>query len=106
MLRITVHDAPREVTFKLEGKLSGPWLHELEECWRRALACEDKPVLRVDLTGLTFVDEVSKACLTAMYLQGAEFVANDCLTKAIVAEIRNSASTQPDVSSVSQTFPA
>ena len=106
MLRITVHDAPREVTFKLEGNLSGPWLHELEECWRRTLACQDKAVLRIDLTGLTFVDEVSKACLATMHRQGAEFVANDCLTKAIVAEIRNSASMQPDGFSVSQTFPA
>jgi hypothetical protein len=96
MLRISVHDAPREVTFKLEGKLSGPWLHVLEESWRRTLACGDKPVLRVDLTGLTFVDEVGKACLATMHRQGAEFVVNDCLNKAIVAEIHASSSDQRD----------
>lgn len=102
MLRITVDDVPREVAFKLEGKLLGPWLRELEECWRRTLACEDKAVLRVDLTGLTFVDEAGKACLATMHRQGADFVANDCLTKAIVAEIRNSASMQSDSGSASQ----
>ena len=87
MLRITVHDAPRAITLQLEGKLSGPWLQELEDCWQRALASEDKPVLRVDLTGLTFADAAGKSCLAAMHRCGAEFVARDCLTKEIVSEI-------------------
>jgi translation initiation factor IF-2 len=42
---------------------------------------------RVDLTGVTFIDTAGEACLAAMYRGGAEFVAADCLTKAIVAEI-------------------
>jgi len=43
--------------------------------------------VRVDLTGLTFVDDAGKACLAAMHRDGAEFIAPDCLTKGIVAEI-------------------
>jgi hypothetical protein len=31
MLRITVHDNPRALTFQLEGSLTGPWLRVLEE---------------------------------------------------------------------------
>jgi hypothetical protein len=31
MLRITVHEVPRSLTFQLEGGLAGPWLQELEE---------------------------------------------------------------------------
>ena len=87
MLRITVHDNPRAVTFQLEGRLTGPWLPELEACWRGALARRDEPVLCVDLTGVTFIDAAGKACLAAMHRQGAEFVAADCLTRAIVDEI-------------------
>ena len=56
MLRITVHDNPRILTFQLEGRLAGPWLRELEECWKSTLACWQKPTLRVDLTGVTFID--------------------------------------------------
>ena len=26
------------LTFQLEGKLAGPWVHEAEDCWRRTLA--------------------------------------------------------------------
>ena len=29
MLRITIHDSARSITFKLEGKLAGPWVSEL-----------------------------------------------------------------------------
>jgi ABC-type transporter Mla MlaB component len=87
MLRITVHDKPPVRTFQLEGELAGPWVRELEECWQRAQARQPEPILRVDLTGVTFIEEAGKACLAALHRQGAELVAADCLTKAIVAEI-------------------
>ena len=38
MLRITVHDTPETLTFQLEGKLAGPWVRELEDCWQRTMA--------------------------------------------------------------------
>lgn len=65
----------------------GPWLAELEQCWKKTLASNGKAALRMDLTGLTFADENGKMCLAAMHRQGAEFIAADCLTKEMVAEI-------------------
>ena len=56
-----------------------------------------KPIVRVDLTGVTFIDAAGQACLAAMHRQGAEFIAPDCLTKAVVAEI-----TQPPLPRASQ----
>ena len=87
MLRITTQDNPRTLVFRLEGRLEGPWVAELEKCWRGMKAHADRPTLRVDLTGVTFVDAAGKAQLAAMHREGAEFVADDCLTKAIVAEV-------------------
>src|SRR5580704_15498527 len=87
MLRITIHDNLQAFTFQLEGRLAGPWLRELEECWNSAFNQQRKPILRVDLTEVTFIDDAGKACLAAMHRQGAELVAADCLTKDIVAEI-------------------
>jgi ABC-type transporter Mla MlaB component len=87
MLRITTHDNPRPLTFRLEGQLSGPWVRELEECWRRALAGASGPVVTIDLTDVTAIDAAGQACLAGMHRQGAEFVAADCLMKAVVAEI-------------------
>jgi ABC-type transporter Mla MlaB component len=90
MLRITVHDSPEFLTFQLEGRLAGPWVRELEKCWQSTLARRCNPILRVDLTGVTFIDAAGQACLAAVYRQGAEFVAADCLTKAVVDEIASS----------------
>jgi anti-anti-sigma regulatory factor len=87
MLRITANDAPRTLTFRLEGRLEGPWAAELEKCWRDMLVGSSPPTVRVDLTGVTFVDAAGKARLAAMHRKGAEFIATDCLMKSIVAEI-------------------
>src|SRR6266446_8590194 len=87
MLRITVHDNPESLTFQLEGRLAGPWVREVEECWQRMLAGRRRPSVRFDLVGVTFIDAAGKAYLAAMHRHGAAFVAADCLTKAIVAEI-------------------
>jgi hypothetical protein len=84
---MTVHDNPRSLTLQLEGKLAGPWVEELVLFWRGTLASHRRRVLRVDLTGLTDIDAAGKAFLAAAYCQGADFVAADCWTKAIVAEI-------------------
>jgi anti-anti-sigma regulatory factor len=87
MLRITVHDKLGTLTFQLEGKLAGAWVQVLDECWQSTLAGERRALLRVDLTGVTFIDAEGQSCLAAMYRQGAEFIAADALTRTIVAEI-------------------
>ena len=92
MLRITVHDKPEALTFQLEGRLAGPWVRVLEECWQNALARQRQPTLRVDLTEVTSIDAAGRACLAAMHREGAEFIVADCLTRAVVAEITRSPS--------------
>ena len=87
MLRITVHDNLESLAFQLEGRLAGPWVGEVEACRQRALAGRRWPVVRFDLTGVTFIDAAGKAYLADMHRQGAKFDAAGCLTKAIVAEI-------------------
>jgi anti-anti-sigma regulatory factor len=87
MLRITIQDAPPVMTLQLEGQLAGPWVRVLEESWQSALARRPVPVLHVDLTGLTYMSATGRACLASLRCQGAEFVAADDLTNAVVAEI-------------------
>src|SRR4051812_21704902 len=87
MLRITIHDDRGSLTFQLEGRLAGAWVRVVEECRQRTLAGRRRPAVRFDLAGVTFIDAAGKAYLAAMHRQGAQFVAADCLTKALVAEI-------------------
>jgi anti-anti-sigma regulatory factor len=87
MLRITVHDNPVSLTVQLEGRLAGPWVQEVEHCWEELRARQCKPVLRIDLTGVTFIDAAGKRFLAAMHAEGAEFLTRGCLVRAVVAEI-------------------
>ena len=87
MLRITVHENLECLTFQLEGRLAGAWVREVEDCRQCRFASSGRQAVRFDLVGVTFIDDAGKAYLAAMHRLGAEFVAADCLTKAIVAEI-------------------
>ena len=62
MLRITTHNDPGSLTFRLEGRLAGNWVRELEECWQRTLATPAKPAVCFDLTELTFMRTASAQC--------------------------------------------
>jgi hypothetical protein len=88
MLKITKHrdTGSDSVSFKLEGRLAGPWVEELDSCWRQMTANPQGRTV-VDLTGVTFVDVDGKALLTRMWQQGAELYAAGCLTRCIVEEI-------------------
>jgi anti-anti-sigma regulatory factor len=87
MLQITVHDNPRTLTIQLDGRLAGPRERELEDCRQSTRASQRKPVLRLDLTGVTSIDVVGKKFLAAMHTEGAEFLTRSCLVRAVVAEI-------------------
>jgi hypothetical protein len=78
---------PESLTFQLEGRLVGAWVREVEDCRQRALAGRSRLAVRFDLAGVTFIDDAGKVYLAAMHRLGADFVAADCLTKAIVDEI-------------------
>jgi len=90
MLRITIENQARETTLRLEGRLTGPWVEELERVWRSSLADPATPALAVDLTDVTFVGENGKKLLEEMYAQGAKLKTSRCATRSIVEEIGHS----------------
>ena len=67
MLRITLQDKPGAVTFQLEGRLAGPSVRLLEDCWQTTLAGRRDPFLRLDLTGVTSIDAAGRGCLVALH---------------------------------------
>lgn len=87
MLRITKAGNEEAVVLRLEGRLRGPWVDVLAQCWRSALAGSRGRRICVDLTGVTFVDTPGKARLADMHAHGAELIGKDLETTAIIAEI-------------------
>ena len=94
MLRITIQHEPEFLTVRLEGRLAGPWVTELRDCWQSGYASLP-PAVHIDLKSVTFVDAGGKELLREMHRQGARLIANDCQMKAIVAEIESNESANP-----------
>jgi hypothetical protein len=72
----------------LEGRLVGPWLGELERCWRELERSGSGRKFVVDLMGVTFVDPEGKALLSQICQSGAELVATGCCMRFIVEDAK------------------
>jgi ABC-type transporter Mla MlaB component len=82
MLRITyIQGNESALTLRLEGKLLGPWVTELDR------TCNELPCprnrLRLDLSAVTFVDGLGVALLRDLLARGATLAA----CSGLVAEL-------------------
>ena len=87
MLRITTIDKGEVTAFRLEGRLSGDWVDELERLWTETNAVGSARKLQVDVTDVEFVDERGKVLLERMLLEGAEIHPGNPFMTSVVADI-------------------
>jgi outer membrane protein TolC/ABC-type transporter Mla MlaB component len=87
MLRITTEKKRGKVFLAVEGRLAGPWVAALEQCWRELHAASPTEKFHVNLCGVSFIDAAGKMLLMEMHRQGGQLLAEGCLNQAIVDEI-------------------
>src|SRR5436309_1884591 len=87
MLRITTEKRRGKVFLSVEGKLAGPSVATLEQCWRELPAASPREKFHVNLCGVSFIDAAGKVLLKEVHRQGGQLVAEGCLNQAIVNEI-------------------
>ena len=87
MLRITTENKRGKTVLSVEGRLAGPWVAALEQCWRELYAATPRQKFSVNLCGVSFIDNAGKALLKEMHRCGGELTAEGCLNQAIVKEI-------------------
>jgi len=87
MLRITTENRKGKTLLRLEGRIAGPHVATLEQCWRELVGSTPKSRFSVDLCGVSYIDHAGKALLREMHRLGANFLAEGCLNQAIVSEI-------------------
>ncbi len=87
MLKITRRDEAGTAVIQVEGKLAGPWVKELEECWRSVAEKPTHPV-RVDLTAVSFIDETGEELLRTMWREQVELKATGCFNNCLIQAIR------------------
>lgn len=87
MLRITTENRRSRIILSVEGRLAGPWVAALEQCWRELYAAVPRQKFSVNLCGVSYIDHAGKALLKEMHKLGGELIAEGCLNQAIVKEI-------------------
>src|SRR5712692_899071 len=87
MLRVTTEKRRGKTVLGVEGRLAGPWVGALEQCWRELHAASPREKFFVNLCGVSFIDAAGKVLLKEVYRQGGQLVAEGCLNQAIVREI-------------------
>jgi outer membrane protein len=87
MLRITTERRRGKVFLTVEGKLTGPWVGALEQCWRELHTGTPREKFLVNLCGVSFIDAAGRVLLKEIHRQGGQLLAEGCLNQAIVHEI-------------------
>jgi len=87
MLRITTETKRGRLTLSVEGRLAGPLVAALEQCWRELLTASPRQKFSINLCGVSFIDDAGKVLLKEMHRLGGELIAEGCLNQAIVSEI-------------------
>ena len=86
MLKISTHIDGSRTVFELEGRLTGPWVRELKDCWQMAMSKNQR--ITVVMKQVSYVDSAGKTLLADMFRQGADLAAGGCMTTAIIEEIK------------------
>ena len=92
MLRIDSLNENELTTLNVEGRLVGPWVNELEQCWKKVVEVRPPQLVRINLSAVGFIDSEGKQLLCKMRKQGAVLVPTGCFMKSIVEEIEREAS--------------
>jgi outer membrane protein len=87
MLRITTQKKRGKTVLSIEGRLAGPLVGTLEQCWRELRGASPDEKLHLNLCGVSFIDAAGRVLLKEIHRQGGELVAEGCLNQAIVEEI-------------------
>jgi len=84
MLRISIEYRGESTTLRLEGKLIGPWIPELEQCWRGVTGTAKPAHLIVDLNGVSWVDSSGRALLREIHSTGATLEGRGLLSQLFI----------------------
>jgi hypothetical protein len=89
MMKITFCNSSESAVLKVEGKLAGPWVDELERTWHSLNGTQISGHLQVDLCAVTYVDEEGKRLLQEMHKAGVDLVGDGIMTRYIIEKIKH-----------------
>jgi anti-anti-sigma regulatory factor len=92
IMRITIQEeAPKSITLKIEGRVTGATVPELNRAWQDLATSLGTRKLSVDLRGVTFIDTAGRTVLAEIHSKtNADFLADTPMTKYFADEAKRS----------------
>jgi ABC-type transporter Mla MlaB component len=87
MLRTMIADEPFGQRWVLQGRLCGQWATDLKEKWETMKSAREGRGCRVDLEGVTSVDDEGERVLLKMLSEGALLVASRAYMKYVLESL-------------------
>ena len=88
-LRIMIQNSAEAVEMKLEGRVAGPWVEELNRVWVETAPQLAQKRFIIDLHNVTYADAAGKQALREIFKKThADFVANTPWTQFLVEEVK------------------
>ena len=88
MLKITIAETKTETRWILQGKLVGPWVHELRSSWKKRHRTQTDKGCVVDLNDVTFIDKNGERLLRAMSKKGVQLVADGIYIRHLIDMVK------------------
>lgn len=83
MLRISVNESASPVHIRLEGKLAGPWVSELERTWEELKANLAGRAAEIDVRQVTSFDQNGRKLLAGLEAEGVSILTGSDLLAAL-----------------------
>jgi anti-anti-sigma regulatory factor len=74
MMKIQTRELDDQLILEVEGRLSGPFVPELENCWRAARASQPGRKISLDLKNVICIDRAGRRLLESMHSDGVAFL--------------------------------
>ena len=87
MIRISEIRKGSKQRLLVEGTLAGAWVEVLEKCWLEAQRSQNGEPMRIDLSGVTWIDDKGRELLKRILQDGAELRAKGIMTRSVIREL-------------------
>ena len=87
MMKIEIQETGESVVLRVEGRLAGAFVPELEDCWRRTQSMQPGRGISVDLKNVTCVDRAGRYLLQLMHRNGVPFLRAGLAVQDILEQI-------------------
>jgi len=87
MMKVQTKDLDGSLVLQVEGRLAGPFVTELEDCWHAVRACHPDRQIALDVKYVTCVDRAGRRLLQLMHGQCVRFLGAGLATQDILEQI-------------------